>query len=103
MPAESAPPLPPSTSPSGSAEGLFSLRGRRALITGSGQGIGFTLARGLGEAGAELVLNDLDPARLELAVTTLRNAGLVVTGRCFDVTQADAINSAMADLERTTG
>ena len=41
---------------------LFSLTGQRALITGSGQGIGFTLARGLGEAGAELVLNDIDPA-----------------------------------------
>jgi len=31
--------------------GLFDLSGKRALITGSSQGIGLTLARGLGEAG----------------------------------------------------
>ncbi|MCY4180410.1 MAG: SDR family NAD(P)-dependent oxidoreductase, partial [Litoreibacter sp.] len=39
---------------------LFSLQGRRALITGSSQGIGFALAKGLAEAGAEVVLNGRD-------------------------------------------
>lgn len=61
----------PSTPPAGEHCEMFSLRGRRALITGSGQGIGFTLTRGLGAAGTELVLNDIDPARLEQAVATL--------------------------------
>ena len=57
---------------SGECSDPFSLRGRRALITGAGQGIGFALARGLGVAGAELGLNDVDPVRLEQAVATLR-------------------------------
>ena len=36
---------------------MFDLTGHRALITGSSQGIGLALARGLGQAGAEIVLN----------------------------------------------
>lgn len=93
----------PSTSSAGEPRDLFSLRGRRALITGSGQGIGFTLARGLGMAGAELVLNDVDPVRLDAAVAALRGEGLVVSGRCFDVTKASAVEEAVADLERVAG
>lgn len=37
---------------------LFNLRGKRALITGSGRGIGLALARGLAGAGAAIVIND---------------------------------------------
>ena len=43
---------------------LFDLTGKRALITGSSQGIGLALARGLADAGAEIVLNGRDPDRL---------------------------------------
>ena len=82
---------------------LFSLRGRRALVTGAGQGIGFALARGLGAAGAELLLNDVDPARLEQAVATLRGEGLVVHGRCFDVTNGADVERSVAEIERGIG
>ena len=85
------------------AGGLFSLRGRRALITGAGQGIGLTLARGLGEAGAELVLNDLDPLRLERAVALLRGEGFTVAGRCFNVAKAAEVEPALAECEATVG
>jgi gluconate 5-dehydrogenase len=77
---------------------LFSLRGRRALITGSGQGIGLALARGLAAAGAEIVLNDLDAARLDAAVAALRAEGLAVDGRRFDVTQPAEIAAGLAGL-----
>ena len=82
---------------------MFSLRGRRALITGAGQGIGLTLARGLGEAGAELVLNDLDPARLERAVALLRGEGFTVAGRCFNVAKAAEVEPALAECESAVG
>ena len=36
---------------------LFGLEGKIALITGSSQGLGLILARGLGKAGATVVLN----------------------------------------------
>src|SRR3954466_9472697 len=83
--------------PTRSSTALFSLHGRRALITGSGQGIGFTLARGLAAAGAEIVMNDIDPARLERAVDTLRAEGFTVDGRCFNVTQAGEIDATLGD------
>lgn len=43
----------------------FSLQGRRALVTGSSQGIGFALARGLHQAGAEVVQHGLEAAPAE--------------------------------------
>ena len=42
----------------------FRLDGRLALVTGSSSGIGLALARGLGQAGAALVLNGRDAAKL---------------------------------------
>ena len=54
---------------------LFDLTGRRALVTGSSQGIGMALARGLAAAGAEVVLNGRDEARLDLQLTGGLKAG----------------------------
>ena len=47
------------------ASALFDLTGKTALITGSSQGIGYALAEGLGNAGAQIVLNGRDTAKLE--------------------------------------
>src|SRR5688572_6030940 len=53
----------------------FSLAGRRALVTGSSQGIGLALAAALAGAGAQVVLNGRDAAKLAAAATGLRSAG----------------------------
>lgn len=82
---------------------LFDLSGRVALITGAGQGLGLTIARGLGQAGATLVVNDRDEARLERAVETLRAEGLEAVGSLFDVTQAAEIAQAIPRVEREAG
>lgn len=50
---------------------LFDLAGRRALTTGSSQGIGPALARGLAEAGAAVVMNGRDAAKLDYAGAAL--------------------------------
>ena len=81
----------------------FRLDGRLALITGSSSGIGFALARGLGEAGAALVLNGRNTPRLEQAAGILRGEGLQVHTRVFDVTQAGAVQAAVDDIETTLG
>lgn len=86
-----------------SARDLFSLQGRRALITGSGQGIGLTLARGLAIAGAELVLNDIEPQRLDSAMAGLRAEGFAVSGRCFNVAREDEVTAAARDIEAQIG
>ena len=83
--------------------GLFDLSGRRALVTGSSQGIGFALARGLAGAGAALVLNGRDPARLEAAAEALRAEGCTVETLPFDVTDHAAARAAVDRFEAETG
>jgi gluconate 5-dehydrogenase len=81
----------------------FSLAGRRALVTGSSRGIGLALARGLGEAGASLVLNARDEERLTAAGAGLRATGLVVETRAFDVTDPAAVEAAVGRIESEIG
>jgi gluconate 5-dehydrogenase len=76
----------------------FDLAGRRALVTGSGQGIGFALARGLAEAGASLVLNGRDAAKLDRAAETLRAEGHAVEAAAFDVTDQAAVADAIGRI-----
>jgi gluconate 5-dehydrogenase len=51
---------------------LFNLAGKRALVTGSSQGIGLAIARGLAEHGAAIVLNGRDGDKLAGAAAILR-------------------------------
>ncbi|WP_281826389.1 SDR family oxidoreductase [Jannaschia rubra] len=82
---------------------LFDLTGKRALVTGSSQGIGLALARGMAEAGASLVLNGRGADRLEAAAATLREAGAKVATLPFDVTDHEAARAAIDGFERDTG
>jgi len=82
---------------------LFSLDGRTALITGSSQGIGFALARGLGQAGAKIVLNGRGAAKLSAAAETLRGEGIAVEEAAFDVTDPAAVTEGVARIEREIG
>jgi gluconate 5-dehydrogenase len=81
----------------------FNLEGRLALITGSSGGIGFALARGLGQAGAALVLNGRNDSKLESAAAILRREGLQVHARAFDATQRDEVSKAVDDIEAAIG
>jgi gluconate 5-dehydrogenase len=78
---------------------LFDLTGRTALVTGSGQGIGLALARGLAGAGAAVVLNGRDTAKLEAAAAALRADGAQVRTLAFDVTDHAAARAAIDGLE----
>jgi gluconate 5-dehydrogenase len=78
---------------------LFDLTGRTALITGSSQGLGFALARGLAQAGAAVVLNGRDEAKLSAAAETLRAEEARVTTAAFDVTDGAASAAAVAKME----
>jgi gluconate 5-dehydrogenase len=83
---------------------LFDLTGRRALVTGSSQGIRLALARGLAQAGAAVVLNGRDEAKLDRAARTLRAEGLPhVDTAAFDVTDAEAVEAGVAAIEARLG
>ena len=81
----------------------FDLSGRVALITGSSRGIGLALAGGLAEAGARIVLNGRDEVRLAAAAATLRQRGADVAPSVFDVTDAAAVERAIAGIESEVG
>jgi gluconate 5-dehydrogenase len=82
---------------------LFDLAGRRALVTGSSQGIGLALARGLAQHGASVVLNGRDPAKLQVAVDSLENEGYEARAADFDVTDPDAVRRGVDAIEAEVG
>src|SRR5258708_34015784 len=82
---------------------LFALTGKRALITGSSQGIGFALAQGLAEHGAEIVLNGRDAGKLDAAAARLAAAGHEGSVAGFDGTQAQAAKDGVEAIGKNSG
>jgi gluconate 5-dehydrogenase len=78
---------------------LFDLTGKRALVTGSSQGIGFALAKGMQAAGAKVILNGRDAAKLARAAEALDGADTLA----FDVTDHDAARTAVDGFESAHG
>jgi len=77
---------------------LFDLTGQTALITGSGQGTGLSPALGLAYAGAQIVRNGRNAARLTATAQTLDDAGTTARLRPFGVTDLAAVRSAVDGL-----
>ena len=67
------------------------LSGHRALVTGAGQGVGRGIAMTLGEAGAEVLVNDLVLERAQSVVGEIELAGGKGRPAVFDVTDYDAV------------
>ncbi len=82
---------------------LFDLTSKRALITGSSQGIGLALARGLAAAGAEIILNGRDASKLAAAAKMLTDEGYRVHLLAFDVTNHHDVRAAVEKFEAGVG
>jgi len=76
----------------------FSLTHKTALVTGSSQGIGLAIARGLAEAGAHVILNGRNAEKLAQAEATFKQAGLSAESCCFDVTNPEEIKKALKSI-----
>lgn len=74
------------------------LDGQVALVTGGSRGIGLAAARGLGLAGATVIVVGQDPARADEAATSLREAGITAHGRACNVADAASVAAMRADL-----
>lgn len=79
---------------------LFNLSGRVALVTGSSRGLGRAMAEGLASAGAHVIINGVDAARVEIAVHELRAAAYQAEGAAFDVTDEAAVARAFDDFDQ---
>lgn len=82
---------------------IFDLTGKTALVTGSSQGIGFALAKGLAGAGAKIVFNGRDVAKLQRAAAELQASGASVAQLAFDATDHDTVRQAVDRFEADDG
>jgi gluconate 5-dehydrogenase len=81
----------------------FDLAGALALVTGGGSGLGLAIAEGLGRAGARVVVNGRNRAKLEAAIGRLAGAGVLATAAPFDVTDQAAVEAGVAAIGREHG
>jgi len=79
---------------------VFDLTGLRALVTGGGSGLGFSIARCLHACGAEVVLVGRNESKLLVAAEEL---GSRVHHCVFDVTHREAIPQFVTSMEKDIG
>jgi NAD(P)-dependent dehydrogenase (short-subunit alcohol dehydrogenase family) len=81
-----------------SSDGPFSLKGRAALVTGAASGIGFGIAEVLAEAGAAVIIADLDGAKAEAKAEALAAAGHRAGAVRIDVADEGSVVAGYADV-----
>src|SRR5687768_14677227 len=79
------------------------LGGKTAIVTGAGSGIGAAIARGLAEAGAHVVVQDLRLEGAEVTVAAIRAAGGSADASEGDVTQSDQIRRTVEEALAANG
>ncbi len=82
---------------------LFDLSGKRALITGGTHGLGMAMAKGIGLAGAKLIINGHSPDKMKDALDAYRKDGIDATGYLFDVTNDQSVKEAIDKIEKEVG
>lgn len=78
----------------------FRLDGRRAVVTGGGRGIGAEICRALSEAGATVIVLDVDGVSADATAASLRQAGGAAEACQVDLTDSNAVTAVARELER---
>ena len=83
---------------------LFDLTGKVALVTGATHGLGMAMAKGIGRAGANLIINgNSSNEKIDKAVAIFKSEGIKAFGYRFDVTNEDQVQKAIARIENEVG
>ena len=81
----------------------FRLDGKVALITGASYGIGFAIAKGMAEAEATIVFNDIKQELVDKGLAAYEEIGIKAHGYVCDVTDEDAVAQFVAKVEQEVG
>jgi NAD(P)-dependent dehydrogenase (short-subunit alcohol dehydrogenase family) len=79
------------------------LSGKTAIVTGAASGIGLGIAKALAEAGANVVMADIQKDAIEQAAHGLSGTNKRVMPVRIDVTQEQSVLDALAEAERNFG
>lgn len=82
---------------------VFDISGKLVLVTGSTQGLGRTLAEGMGKAGARIVVNGRAESKVDQTVEELERAGIEALGSAFDITREEEVNEAVSRIRTEHG
>lgn len=83
---------------------LFNLKGKIALVTGSTHGLGMAMAKGLGRAGATLVVNgNSSQQKIDAAVQHYEREGITAVGYRFNVADEVEVIEAIAKIQSEVG
>ena len=81
----------------------FRLDGKIALVTGASYGIGFAIAKGLSEAGATIVFNDIKQELVDKGLAAYKEIGIEAHGYVCDVTDETAVGELVKKIEAEVG
>jgi gluconate 5-dehydrogenase len=81
----------------------FSLEGKIAFVTGASYGIGLAIAKGLSEAGATIVFNDIKQELVDKGMAAYQAAGITAKGYVCDVTDEATVNATVRQIEAEVG
>lgn len=81
----------------------FSLSGKIALVTGASYGIGFAIASAYAKCGATIVFNDINQELVDKGLKAYEEIGIKAHGYVCDVTNQDAVNALVAQVEKEVG
>lgn len=82
---------------------LFDLTGRKALVTGASRGIGQAIAIGLAEAGADVAITARDMASLDETTSKIEALGRKAVPLALDVCATGTIETAVQNAARALG
>ena len=78
---------------------MFDLTGKVALVTGASYGIGYAIAKGLYNAGAKIVFNDINEELVNKGLASYKTDGIEAAGYVCDVTDEAAVNAFVKRVE----
>ncbi len=76
------------------------IKDKVVLITGSGGGIGRSMACAFAEEGAHVIINDIDAKGVSATVEEIRKSGAKASGAQCDITQLDAVKAMIGRIEQ---